>query len=214
MPEAQLSGPLRKALGSGRFERLETRAVEMHLKADDRVLDLGAGAGLIALHCAHRVGPDHVVCVEPNPAMAPVIQSNLSRNGFAPVTLVSAAVVPSSGPKQVALYLHGGFWAASLDRRDTARETSVSVPTVSLEQLIDAHDPTVLIADLEGAEADVLTEPLSGNIRLVVLELHPKRYPPAVVGRIFAAMAASGLAYCPEGSQGKVVVFERVFSNG
>lgn len=213
VPQDQLAGPLKKALEAGRFERLEVRAVELHLRADDRVLDLGAGAGLVTIHCARKVGSDHVVSVEPNPAMIPVIQGNLDRNGLEPVTLHHGAVVAASNSETVDLFLHGGFWAASLDRRDTPRETRATVPAMTLGSLVDRHDPTVIIADLEGAEAEIFSTPLPGQVRLVVLELHPKRYAAETIAQIFEAMAVSGLTYCPDGSQGKIVVFQRVFAN-
>ena len=210
IPQDQLTGPLRQALERGRYEQLEVRAVGMHLRADDHVLELGAGCGFGTIHAARIVGCDHVVSVEPNPAMIPVIAANLKRDGLPPVTLVQGAVVAGQGGGTVPLYLHGGFWAASLDQRDVAGEAVTEVPALGLADLIAAHDPTVLVADLEGAEVDVIADPLPGRLRLVILELHPKRYGAAGIRRIFDGLSASGLAYCPQGSQGKVVVFQRV----
>lgn len=210
IPNAELNMPLRKALNSGRFERGELRATQAHLRADDRVLELGAGSGLVTIHCARIVGADRVTSIEPNPAMLAVIEANLARNRVPPVSLRHGAVVADEDPPTVDLYLHGGFWAASLDQRNTRNEGMVTVPAFGLSRLVKEVSPSLIVADLEGAEGDVFEGADLTGVRLVILELHPKRYGGAGVSRVFSALMQAGFAYCATGSQGQVVVFERI----
>lgn len=210
IPDSALSPPLRDALSSERYEANETRAVQRHLTPKDRVLELGAGCGYLAAVAAQVTGADRVVAVEPNPEMGPVIVRTMELNGLSPVTVLPAAAVPGAGGGTVPFFVRRAFWAASLDERGVPRERRIEVPARGLDGLLEEHGPSVLIVDTEGSERDLFATPLPQNLRLIIVELHPSRYGPAGVKHVFDALSASGFAYCPPGSQGDVVVFERV----
>lgn len=210
VPEAELDAGTREALASGRYEHSEANALLAHLAPGDRVLDLGAGCGFLTVIAAAVVGSDAVVAVEPNPAMPAVIAANVARNGLPPVTILHGAAVPGPGGGTVPLYLRAGFWAASTCEPGQGRRAAIDVPALGLPGLLETARPTVLIADLEGAEATLFDGPLPKNLRLAVVELHPAHYGQAGVAAVFDAFARSGFTYCPRGSRGRTVVFERV----
>ncbi|MGI1663043.1 FkbM family methyltransferase [Palleronia sp. KMU-117] len=209
VPEAELDAGVREALASGRYEHAEANALLVHLAAGDRVLDLGAGCGFLTVVAAAVVGPDAVVAVEPNPAMPAVIAANVARNGLSPVTVIHGAAVPGTGGGTVFLHLRSGFWAASTLDTGHGRKAPVDVPALGLQGLFEIARPTVLMADLEGAEATLFDEPLPQDVRLAVVELHPAQYGQAGIAAVFGAFARSGFTYCPRGSRGRTVVFER-----
>ena len=208
--DALIDEPLGEALSSGRFEALEARAVAMHIGPEDRVLELGAGCGFLTALIARRVGASNVVAVEPNPDMAAVVSRTMELNGLAPVTLVQAVAVAEADTGTVPFFVRRGFWSASLDQRRVQSERKLNVPARSMEDLLQTYKPTVLVADLEGAEAELFRAPLHQGLRLIILELHRKHYGSDGVKRVFDGLSASGFAYCPRGSRGGVVVFERV----
>ncbi|WP_233252579.1 FkbM family methyltransferase [Maritimibacter sp. 55A14] len=211
VPDAQLTDALRKAMGAGLYEHVEARAVAQHVRPGDRVLELGAGAGFIAAQIARRAGAAGLLSVEANPAMIPVIKGNLARNGAQAVSLLHGAVVPDGYEgDEIGLHVPAGFWAASLAAPALKSRRTVQVPALRLGQLLERHRPDVVVMDIEGAEEFLFEQPWPGYLRVLVLELHPRRYPASTVQRIFDCMSASGLCYVADGSRGAVVVFSRV----
>jgi len=82
------------AFGTG--EHASTRGVlrllEASIRPGDRVLDVGAGSGILAIAAA-RLGAVHVLAVESDPVAIPTARENLERNGVAEsVTLENALV--------------------------------------------------------------------------------------------------------------------------
>ncbi|MEO0750298.1 MAG: FkbM family methyltransferase, partial [Pseudomonadota bacterium] len=59
-PYGIFSPKLHRAMAKDRYERLERVAVERCLKPGDRVLDLGAGCGVVGALAASIVGPEAV----------------------------------------------------------------------------------------------------------------------------------------------------------
>ena len=209
VPEAQLGPRLREALETGRYEHAEAHALETHLRSGDRLLDLGAGCGYLTILAAGVVGADAVTAVEPNPALVPVIAENVALNGLPAVRVIHGAVVAGQGGGVVPLGLRAGFWAGSTVRDDRDQRV-VDVPALGLGALLAEHRPTLMVADIEGAEEALFDAPLPAPLRLVVVELHPGVYGARGIARLFAGLAASGFVYCPTGSRGRLLVFQRL----
>lgn len=207
LPEAMLTPGIARMCDKGWYETEERRALAAHLAPGDRLLELGGGAGFLACVAARALGAARVVTVEANPAMLPVIRANLAANGQEAVRLVHAAAV-ADGCCEMELHVPAAFWAASLE--DAPGTRAVTVPARPAEALIADHDPTVLVVDVEGAEAGFFAHPLPGTLRLIVVELHPPRYPRAAIRDLFARLGARGFAYEPKGSSGAVVCFHRL----
>jgi FkbM family methyltransferase len=208
VPDRFLTGKLRAAMQSGRYENQEARAAEVHLSSGDRVLELGAGIGYVSTICAQIIGAKNVFVVEANPDLIPIIQATHKANDVAEVEVVHAAVV-SEPTDAVEFFLAPGFWASSLKESGNDRERKVSVPAETLEELAAKYAPTVLIADLEGAEDGLFARPVNDALKLIVIEIHPDRYGEAGIGRVFADLAKQGFVYKPWGSRGAVVCFSR-----
>jgi FkbM family methyltransferase len=210
VPDAELGPGLRHALGAGLYEHKEAHALTTHLKTGDRVLDLGAGCGYLSILAAGFVGPERVAAVEPNPALLPVIADNVARNGLTPLTILHGAAVPGEGGGQLPLFRREGFWSGSTSRGRGGLRDSIEVPALGIDGLFASLRPTVLVADIEGAEEGLFDGGLPEPLRLAVIELHPAHYGARGIAGIFDAFARSGFAYCPAGSRGRVVVFSRL----
>lgn len=210
VPDAELGPGLRYALGTGLYEHTEAHALTSHLKSGDRVLDLGAGCGYLAILAAGFVGPERVTAVEPNPALLPVIAGNVARNGLAPLTVLHGAAVPGEGGGQVPLFRREGFWSGSTAHGKSGLRDAIEVPALGIGALFASIRPTVLVADIEGAEGGLFDAGLPQPLRLAVIELHPAHYGARGIAGIFDAFARSGFAYCPVGSRGRTVVFSRL----
>ena len=193
VPERLLDARLREGLAAGRYEQAEAAALDDFLRPTDRVLELGGGLGYLAVRAARIVGPGAVTVVEANPDLLPIIRANLLRNGAEGVRLIhGAAVADEMADTEQELHVSGGFWGGSLAPPDR-RARRHKVPGRGLHALIRAAGATALIIDVEGAEEVLLARPLPHGLRLVVLEVHPTRYPESTIAEMAATLAAAGL---------------------
>ncbi len=205
-----LTPEIEAALQKGNYEWQETLAIKRHLKCDDTVLEIGAGIGLTTVAAARVVGGENVVSVEANPALLPEIRNNLALNGLGGAVLLHQVVLPEAGKAEAQIYVPDSFWGASIDGLTVPLAQEITVPAIGFDALLAAHPATVLICDVEGAEAEYFQNPLPSALRMILLELHPKLYALRVVKLIFDRLSAQGFAYVPFGSKGPVVCFKRV----
>lgn len=195
VPVEAISPPLRERLVSGIFEVPERALLTRFLLPGDRVLDLGAGAGLVSLTAARVVGDGSVVSVEANPQMHPALRRNFRRNGAARIELIKGAVVGADhAADDVTLHVNPGFWSGSLYVNPQLRHVPVAVRAKRLPQLLRRSRATVVVMDIEGAEAEVLARPLPAGVRLLVVELHPAFYGREGSDAIMAQMQGQGFA--------------------
>jgi len=209
LPEAALRGGLEQALSSGRYEGQEADAILRHLRPGDRFLDLGAGIGFLCALAARVVGGESVTGVEAGPETAAQARANLAANGF-PATRILHGAVTDGATEEVEFGQRPAFWASALKTGEDwpVNARVLRVPALPIGSLLAEARPTVLSCDIEGAELEVLAQPLPG-VRLVVAEIHPAVYGAGGTRRLFDALSAQGFAYLPEGSRGAVVVFGR-----
>lgn len=214
IPNHAVNSGMRKLLDSGYYEGAEARAIDLHIVAADRVLELGAGAGYISMRIAARVGGENLMTVEANPQMVPVVEKNLATNLIEDVTVISAAVVGDGFERDsVDFHVTAAFWSSSLNPArakmwDTTK--TVEVPAVKFSALLQEHAPTAVVMNIQGGEQGLFDTPWPDQIRLLLIKLNPALYPDHCIKQIFDAMSAQGLTYCPRGSRGAFVVFKRV----
>ncbi|WP_299359987.1 FkbM family methyltransferase [uncultured Paracoccus sp.] len=210
VPASALIPKLRERLLSGGYERYERALLRTHLRPDDRVLDLGAGAGLVSITAARVVGVERVTAVEANRDMVRSLKRNLRRNLGRGVRVLPVAVVADGvAGDAVDLHVRPGFWSASILPGRAKGAVTQPVKARPLGKLIQRAAATVLAMDVEGAEQTLLVAPLPAQIRLLVVELHPALYGDTVRDRILADMARQGFVDVREGPTGEVHALRR-----
>lgn len=191
------------------YERPEIAGLTRIVRPGDRVLELGAGLGIISALAARAAGPEgRVRSYEANPSLLDDTRAFLSSNGMTTVDLVHAVLVSELNPASRRFHLAESFAEGSLrpkEGRDSAR--TVDVPAQSLAAVLADFRPDVLICDIEGAEAELLPALPPSTLRAVVVELHPDRLTPAEIQSIHDAMAARGLRRQEPGPGGTVVIY-------
>jgi len=84
-----------RLLRRGDYEFAERKLLLRILRADDRVLEVGAGIGALGLVAARVCGAENVLSYEPNPTTIPLIKANHSLNALHPGICAKAITVQS-----------------------------------------------------------------------------------------------------------------------
>ncbi|MEP1352896.1 MAG: FkbM family methyltransferase [Tateyamaria sp.] len=167
-----------KRINEGLYESNEIQGAISVVKNTDRVLELGAGLGVVGGICAFLAKPERVLSFEANPALLPHIRELYSINGINNRIEVRNQVVVSdpNRSKSVTFYLHNSFLGSSLYSVPGRSMKPVQIPTVAFDEVKSELSPTVLIIDIEGGELEFLKHADLSGIRAVVIEFHPKIY--------------------------------------
>lgn len=183
-----LTPELRDAIYKGRYERSEARCLTKVLRETDTVMEIGAGIGFLSTLAALRIGSDRVHAYEANPAMIPVIERTYSLNGVRP-SLTNATL--GAGDGEVEFFVEDNLTESSVFRRsDEAR--SVTVPRLDINREIERIEPTVLVIDIEGAEAELVPVVRWHGVEKVLIDLHPFLIGEDEVKAVVAEITAAG----------------------
>lgn len=199
---------IERPLRRGRYEGGELLAAEAVIRPGDRVLELGAGLGLVSARAA-QLGAE-VTALEANPDLIPLIRETHGLSGVADrVRLVNAAVTPRpAGP--LPFYRRRDFWASSLSPAPAGWIDETTVATRDIAALIEETRPTVIVCDIEGGERGLFAGADLSGVRALIVEIHPKVYGALGVKQLFDDLSAQGFGYAPKASRGgSVVTFQR-----
>lgn len=170
----------------GYWEIWLTRLIARAVRPGMVCVDIGANLGYHALLMADLAGPGgRLLAVEPNPAMARLLQANLDINGFGPRARVLAAAlgdgqaasgflaIPHGEPKNAALI------PGAAAGRAAEGAAVLDVPVLALDSLAGDWPRIDLVKiDAEGAE-DAILRGMAAILRrdrpLLVLEFNAAR---------------------------------------
>ena len=158
-----------RKLASGRHTVHERSLLSRHLRDEDRVLELGGGIGMVAIHCARRLGPGRVLSYEGNPRMEPLIRENYALNGVEP-DLRMAVLGEREG--SVTFYVAERFSHSAMTD-NSGQGTAITVPMEPYEDARRDFKPTVLVVDIQGAEIEFFRYASLEGVRMVLVEFHP-----------------------------------------
>ncbi len=207
VPDAYLTPKIRRQLERGAYEGQEARSVLLSVDYGDKVLELGAGIGYIGALAGMIAGPENVTSVEANPDMIEIIEANFKRNDCGKITLRHGAVIGDDHEGETISFRQArAFWASSLEKGAGRR---IDVPALKFSDLMRAHKPSVVIMDVEGAEAAFFEAPWPEHVRVLLMEIHPRLYSDTVVQKIFDCLSQSGMIYSADLSKGKALGFLR-----
>jgi len=165
----------------GDYELTDLELIEAHVRAGDRVMELGGGAGVTAALAA-KVSGAPVVIAEADARLFPMIRANVEGNGGV-VQFEHGVVVAGGGHGEgtIDFYLDEDPWISSTSpgaggRDDAPVRRRVSAPVLGLDELLARHTPTVLMIDIEGGERELLRAPMAQPPRLVLVEIHTPHF--------------------------------------
>ena len=204
-----MSPAMIKVIESGAYESAEAREIPRIVQPGERIVELGAGIGFIAITALRTGKVSQLASYEANPGLIPVIERNARLNELS-FDVHNAIVDPTEDGGTVPFYLRKDFWASSLLPKPWGYEAEVAVPRVAFAAVIERYRPSMLIVDIEGAEEHLFRDvPLTG-VRKIYMELHQN-----VIGRVgmknvFDFMSSKDFHYDQHHSRGSVVLFSHV----
>lgn len=198
---------VRVLLRTDGYEAKEARAAYRLVQEGDVVMELGAGIGFMSTLVSTKTKAAAVHCFEANPRLIPYIEAVHAANGVANAQIHHALL--GTKPGRRAFYQRASILDSSLEvlPEDDDTVEKVQVPVMDAAKALARIKPSVLICDIEGAEADLLPELDLSGLRAVLIELHPQWIGKKGIARVFEAMSRAGLVFFPRWSQGKVAVF-------
>ena len=202
---------MRRRLRRGDYERREVEAVKALVRPDDVVIELGGGIGYMSTYMAHNRKVAQLHTYEANPDLIAFMRRMHALNKVENVTIHNALLGPRKGKAN--FHLREDFLASSLKENPAGISSPVTrvekIPVENARTAFREIQPSFLVCDIEGAEADILPLPDLKGLRGAVIELHPQWIGAAGVAAVFQAMMAAGLTFFPRVSNKKVVAFLR-----
>jgi FkbM family methyltransferase len=196
--DPHVHGPVDHTLRKGIYEQAEVKAVRVFVSPQDRVLEIGAGLGIVTTLIAQVA--EHVTAFEANPALRPTLERTFALNDVRP-DLRMSAVATAPGPVHIAI--DDTFWTSRL------ADNGASVEAVGFASVLEEIRPTLVIIDCEGGERELLAEPLPAHVEKVMVELHPDVIGPDGCEAIVAGLADQGFAARDDLNSADVFVAER-----
>ncbi|SDC43350.1 FkbM family methyltransferase [Ruegeria marina] len=202
--------PASRFLNDTRIERINAARYEgqeiagaLHVtRPNDRVLEIGAGLGIVGAVVALNAKPEAVTSFEANPELVPEIEALYALNylggriSLRNQILISAPDRPDSMP----FHLRSSYLGSSLLNPAGRPSTVVDVPTADFAAVCTETRSTVLIMDIEGGELELLRHADLGQFRAVVLEFHPEAYGVEGMRECKAILTGAGFARVEEKS--------------
>lgn len=201
VPDSPMMTPERaERINAARYEGQEIAGALEVIRPGDRVLEMGAGIGLVGAIAARNGKPEKVLSFEANPGLIQHINTLYRLNDLQDRIEVRNEVLISAPnpPETVAFHIRNSYLGSSLIDTDKRATTQVDVPTARYDEVRRDFAPTVLLMDIEGGELDFLRHASLEGIRAIVLEFHPAAYGKEGMRECKSILERAGFAKVPE----------------
>jgi FkbM family methyltransferase len=203
---------LRRFFYLGSYEGDEVNILKKVLKPSDIVMEVGAGIGFLSAYCADAVGSARVYAYEANPNLISKIKQTYCLNNVEPE--ISNVLLTNNNTGTTIFYIEPSFWSSSTHRRSESAK-AIDVPNVDINQEINRVNPTFLIVDIEGGEAEFIEQInfRDNMIQSIIIELHPHVIGDEKCSKIVAFLIKSGFKIVFSLSKGPVMLFTKEDNN-
>ena len=194
------------------YERREILCALAIITKKDRVVEMGAGAGVVGAIVARNCKPERMVSFEANHLLIEHIDALYRHNKLTGTIEVRNQIVLSQTepPESVGFYIRGNFLGSGMEITKGRRQaTHVSVPVVAWDDVKEEVQPTVLLMDIEGAEREFFRDADLSGLHSIIVELHRHIYHRPGMNEIRQSLGERGFTQNRELSRGGVFVFAR-----
>ncbi|GAA5628147.1 hypothetical protein Brsp05_03443 [Brucella sp. NBRC 12953] len=203
----EVSHVIWQSLSHGSYEAKEAKWVFKAVRPHDRVLELGAGLGIISTLIASIEGVK-LWAFEANPHTCALAKRVIDENHRSNIVL-QQGILSAGGVQTFDFYVRGDLWMSSTDINQGPFNTILQIVSADIDEFIATHKVNVVVMDIEGAERDLLENAQLAGVERIFLELHDHLYGLDGILRMTRALAAKGFAYDPRGSCGACVLFAK-----
>ena len=214
VPDAPHFGPnMIRSMNEGRYERRETAAGLAVIRPGARILEMGAGAGIVGAVLARNCAPERMVSVEANPALIDHIAALYAHNGLDHLAEVRHGVVLSDpdAPQEVTFFVRPNFLGSALDVvKKPEKASAITVPVIRYADLKREFPHDTIMMDIEGAELDFLRHADLSGVDTFIAETHRDHYGREGMRELRALLTAQGLKADDDAAKVGVVVYRRV----
>ncbi|TSD87015.1 FkbM family methyltransferase [Mycobacterium sp. KBS0706] len=203
----EVSPTIWSALVEGTYEAKEARWAPKAARPGDRILELGAGIGVITSLLASV--PDVTVwAFEADPDSADLARRVLKANGLSNVEL-HQGLLAAGEPREFTFYKRRDLWMSSLVEHQGSYDDVIGLVSQDIDAVVRRHAISLLVMDIEGAELELLSRAELPGVERIFCELHDHLYGLEGIQEITVQLARKGWAYDPRGSRGPCVLFNR-----
>jgi FkbM family methyltransferase len=196
---------IRKALYHADFEAKERLIVETALRPGDRVLEGGAGMGLVSITAAKIAGDGNVTSYEPTPDTYALLNENIAANAVK-IECRNRALGPRAGTMKF------GVRRNLISSRGAARgdDDAIEVRVDGIAEALAETRANVLILDVEGKEVEIIEACPLERLELIVMEIHPGVTGHEATSRMIARMLNAGFVWRRDLSHEAAMTFMRM----
>ena len=200
-----------ESMEAGRYERREVECGLAAILPGARILEMGAGSGVVGAVLAKNCKPAAMLSIEANPKLLPHINRLYAHNRLTEVISVRHAVVFSApdAPGEVEFFVHGNFLGSGLVARNVEKATAVQVPVLRYDALRAEFPHDTIMMDIEGGELDFLRHADLGGVQTFIAEFHRDIYGREGMRECRALLEKAGMVMDAELSRGGVHVYRR-----
>lgn len=169
-----ITDSLKASLYWGVYETSEVLFVDRYLRSDLDVIELGSSIGVVSSHIAQKLSSERrLICVEANPQLISVIQTNIKNNAPNLRINVLHGAIDYSDAKVITLDIGG----RNIDSKITKTgKNLVPIPVLTLGEVCNRYhvEEFCLVCDIEGSEWGMLQNEAEvlNRCRQVIIELH------------------------------------------
>jgi FkbM family methyltransferase len=149
----------RTAFFLGRWYDLPTQLFALDIiRPGDTVVDVGANRGMFALIAQHAAGEDgRVICFEPNPIPADILQQTIDSNGITNVTLHRAGLSDANAELTLSIpRVNSGEGTFGHSAYTADAVYTMRAPVLVGDDALHDIEPTLVKMDVEGFECRAL----------------------------------------------------------
>lgn len=212
VPASPFLGPtMIEAIEAGRYEGSEIKCGLACIPQGARILELGAGAGIVGAVLARHLAPAAILSVEANGGLLDNIRALHAHNGVSDLITLRHGVVLSDpdAPAEVEFFVMGNFLGSGLTARNPDRARSVTVPVIRYEALKREFPHDAIMMDIEGGELEFLRHADLSGVKVLVGEFHREIYGSDGMKECRKLLSAKGFRIDEEHSRPGVHVWHR-----
>jgi FkbM family methyltransferase len=195
---------------AGRYEGDEIACGLAAIKPGARILEMGAGSGLVGAVLARNCAPQAMLSIEANPTLLPHINALYAHNGISGLISVQNAVVLTApdAPATTEFHVLRNFLSSALLPHE-GKSQAVAVPVLRYGDLKASFPHDTIMMDIEGGELDFLRHADLSGVEVIIAEMHRYVFGRDGLRECRQLLKRAGLRLNPDLSKGNVNVFQR-----